>query len=88
MFNDDFLWCEKYRPKVVGDCILPESVLNTFQEYANKKEIPNLLLTGQAGSGKTSLAKALCNEVGCDFLFLNGSSENGIDTFKIGRAHV
>ena len=82
MYNDDFLWCEKYRPKVVDDCILPDPIKRTFQEYANKKEIPNLLLTGQAGSGKTSLAKALCNEVGCDFLFLNGSSENGIDTFR------
>ena len=82
MYNDDFLWCEKYRPKIVSECILSDSIKNTFQEYANKKEIPNLLLTGQAGSGKTSLAKSLCNEVGCDFLFLNGSSENGIDTFR------
>jgi DNA polymerase III delta prime subunit len=82
MYNDDFLWCEKYRPKTVSECILPDSIKNTFQEYVNKKEIPNLLLTGQAGSGKTSLAKALCNEVGCDYLFLNGSSENGIDTFR------
>jgi DNA polymerase III delta prime subunit len=82
MYNDDFLWCEKYRPKTVSECILPDSIKNTFQEYSNKKEIPNLLLTGQAGSGKTSLAKSLCNEVGCDFLFLNGSSENGIDTFR------
>ena len=82
MYNDDFLWCERYRPKTVSECILPEALKRTFQEYVNKKEIPNLLLTGQAGSGKTSLARALCNEVGCDYLFLNGSSENGIDTFR------
>lgn len=82
MNNDDFLFVEKYRPKTVADCILPENIKNTFQEYVNKKEIPNLLLTGSAGTGKTSLAKALCNEVGCDYLFLNGSSENGIDTFR------
>jgi len=82
MYNDDFLWCERYRPKTVSECILPETLKRTFQEYVNKKEIPNLLLTGQAGSGKTSLARALCNEVGCDYLFLNGSSENGIDTFR------
>lgn len=82
MYNDDFLWCERYRPKTVSECILPDTLKRTFQEYVNKKEIPNLLLTGQAGSGKTSLARALCNEVGCDYLFLNGSSENGIDTFR------
>lgn len=81
-FNEDFIWSEIYRPKTVEECILPDNVKKTFQEYANKKEIPNLLLTGSAGSGKTSLAKALCNEVGCDYLFLNGSSENGIDTFR------
>jgi hypothetical protein len=82
MYNDDFLWCEKYRPKTVSECILPDNIKRTFQEYVNKKEIPNLLLTGQAGSGKTSVSVAMCNEVGCDYLFLNGSSENGIDTFR------
>lgn len=82
MNNSDFLFVEKYRPKTVEDCILPDSIKKTFQEYVNKKEIPNLLLVGSAGTGKTSAARALCEEVGCDYLFLNGSSENGIDTFR------
>lgn len=82
MFNDEFLFVEKYRPKTVAECVLPEVTKNTFQEYVNKKEIPNLLLVGSAGVGKTSAAKALCEEVGCDYLFLNGSSENGIDIFR------
>ena len=82
MFNDDFLFVEKYRPNNVNDCVLPESTKNTFLEYVNRKEIPNLMLVGTAGVGKTSVARALCEEVGCDYLFLNGSSENGIDTFR------
>lgn len=82
MNNEDFLFVEKYRPKTIADCVLPESTKNTFQEYVNRKEIPNLLLVGSAGVGKTSAAKALCDEVGCDYLFLNGSSENGIDVFR------
>lgn len=82
MNNDDFLFVEKYRPKTVEECVLPDSTKRTFQEYVNKKEIPNLLLVGSAGTGKTSAARALCEEVGCDYLFLNGSSENGIDTFR------
>lgn len=82
MNNEEFLFVEKYRPKTVEDCVLPESTKKTFQEYVNRKEIPNLLLVGSAGTGKTSAARALCEEVGCDYLFLNGSSENGIDTFR------
>jgi len=82
MNNEDFLFVEKYRPKIIADCVLPETTKNTFQEYVNRKEIPNLLLVGSAGVGKTSAARALCDEVGCDYLFLNGSSENGIDVFR------
>ena len=76
------LWVEKYRPHTVNDCILPESLKSTFQEYVNRKEIPNLLLAGSAGVGKTTVAKALCEEVGCDYIIINGSDESGIDTFR------
>lgn len=83
MVFEEFLWSEKYRPKKVSECILPDDIKTTFQEYVNKKEIPNLLLVSSLpGTGKTSSARALCEEVGCDYLFLNGSSENGIDTFR------
>lgn len=82
MFNDDFLFVEKYRPKTIEDCVLPDPIKNTFNQYLERKEIPNLLLVGSAGCGKTSVARALCDEVGCDYLFLNGSSENGIDVFR------
>jgi DNA polymerase III delta prime subunit len=80
--NEHILWVEKYRPKKVEDCILPDSIKNTFLEYVNKKEIPNLLLSGTAGVGKTTVAKALCNEVGCDFIVINGSDESGIDVLR------
>lgn len=82
MIIDDFLFVEKYRPVNIKDCILPDGIKNTFQEYVNKKEIPNLLLVGGPGTGKTTVAKALCNEVGCDYLFINSSDENGIDTLR------
>lgn len=73
--NHDILWVEKYRPSRVEDCILPDNIKTTFQEYVNRKEIPNLLLSGTAGVGKTTIAKALCNEVGCDYIVINGSEE-------------
>ena len=80
--ESQMLWVEKYRPHKVADCILPETLKTTFQEYVNRKEIPNLLLTGSAGVGKTTIAKALCEEVGCDYIVINGSDESGIDTFR------
>jgi DNA polymerase III delta prime subunit len=80
--NEQMLWVEKYRPHKIEDCILPESLKSTFQEYVNRKEIPNLLLAGSAGVGKTTVAKALCEEVGCDYLVINGSDESGIETFR------
>jgi len=76
------LWVEKYRPHRVEDCILPDSLKATFQEYVNKKEIPNLILTGTAGVGKTTVAKAMCDEIGCDYLVINGSDESGIDVLR------
>ena len=78
----DFLWCEKYRPSTVADCILPDSLKSLFQDIVTKGEIPNLLLAGTAGVGKTTVAKALCNEVGCDFIMINGSDESGIDVLR------
>ena len=72
---NDFLWVEKYRPQKVDECILPESVKNTFQSFLEQGEIPNLLLSGTAGVGKTTIAKALCHELGADYYVINGSDE-------------
>jgi DNA polymerase III delta prime subunit len=80
--SDQILWVEKYRPRKVEDCILPDSIKKTFQEYVDRKEIPNLLLSGSPGVGKTTIAKALCNEVGCDHIVINGSDESGIDVLR------
>jgi len=77
------LWVEKYRPKTVADCVLPDRLKSVFQEFVNKGEFPHLILAGTAGTGKTTVAKALCEELGMDYLFLNGSDENGIDTFRM-----
>ena len=79
---NEILWCEKFRPKTVDECVLPDDIKATFQEYVNNKQIPNLLLSGTAGVGKTTIAKALCVEVGCDYIVINGSDESGIDTFR------
>ena len=81
--SEQMLWVEKYRPHKVEDCILPDNLKTTFQEYVNRKEIPNLLLAGSAGVGKTTIAKALCEEVGCDYIVINGSDEGRlIETFR------
>jgi DNA polymerase III delta prime subunit len=80
---NESLWVEKFRPKTIADCILPEEYKKTFQSYVDRKEIPHLILCGSAGVGKTTVAKALCDEVGCDFLMINGSDESGIDTFRM-----
>ena len=80
--SEHILWVEKYRPKTIEDCILPDSLKATFQEYVNRKEIPNLLLSGSAGVGKTTVAKALCEEVGCDYIVINGSDDSGIDVLR------
>ena len=79
---EHLLWTEKYRPQTVEDCIIPNRLKQPFQEYVNQKQIPNLLLAGGAGVGKTTVAKAMCNEIGCDFMVINGSDESGIDIFR------
>jgi DNA polymerase III delta prime subunit len=80
---EHLLWTEKYRPRTVEDCILPERLKTVFQQYVNQKEMPNLLLAGGAGVGKTTIAKAMCNEIGCDYMIINGSDENGVDTIRV-----
>ena len=81
--RDEFLWVEKYRPKTIEDCILPESTKKTFLEFLNKGEVPNLLLSGPAGCGKTTVAKALCNQLGVDVYVINGSDEGRfLDTVR------
>jgi DNA polymerase III delta prime subunit len=82
MAVEHLLWTELYRPKTIADCILPERLKKPFQEYVNQKNIPNLLLAGGAGVGKTTVAKAMCEEIGCDYMVINGSDESGIDTFR------
>ena len=79
---EHLLWTETYRPKTIENCILPERLKKPFQEYVNQKNIPNLLLAGGAGVGKTTVAKAMCEEIGCDYIVINGSDESGIDTFR------
>lgn len=79
----NFLWVEKYRPKKIQDCILSEDLKQTFLEFVKKKEIPNLLLSGTAGTGKTTVARALCEELGVDYIIINGSDEGRqIDTLR------
>lgn len=79
----DFVWVEKYRPQTVEDCILPDHIKQTFREFVEKGEIPNLLLAGPPGIGKTTIAKALCNEIGADYYVINGSDEGRfLDTVR------
>ena len=80
--STEFLWVEKYRPKIVSETILPESLKLTFQKIVDGGELPNMLFTGTAGLGKTTVARALCNELGCDFILINGSEEGNIDTLR------
>jgi len=81
--RDEFIWVEKYRPKTIDDCILPESTKKTFREFLTKGEIPNLLLSGPPGIGKTTVAKALCAELGVDCYVINGSDEGRfLDTVR------
>ena len=81
--SDEFLWVEKYRPQKIEDCILPEETKKTFLEFLNRGEVPNLLLSGPAGCGKTTVAKALCKQLGVDVYVINGSDEGRfLDTVR------
>lgn len=80
---ENLLWVETHRPQTIQDCILPDRLKKPFQEYVNQKNVPNLLLAGGPGVGKTTVAKAMCNEIGCDYMVINGSDESGIDTFRV-----
>ena len=80
--RDEFLWVEKYRPKSIDDCILSDGLKKTFREFVENKEIPNLLLTGSAGVGKTTVARALCEQLNTDYILINGSEESGIDVLR------
>ncbi|ASR76198.1 clamp loader of DNA polymerase [Synechococcus phage Bellamy] len=83
IMSDQFLWVEKYRPKTIEECILPDNTKKTFQDFLDKGEIPNMLLAGPAGCGKTTVAKALCNELGVDYYVINGSDEGRfLDTVR------
>jgi DNA polymerase III delta prime subunit len=81
--REEFLWVEKYRPKTIEDCILPTETKKIFIDFVNNKEIPNLLLCGTSGVGKTTVARALCNELGADFILINGSEERNIETLRV-----
>ena len=80
--STDFLWVEEYRPKTIDDCILPQSLKTLFKSFINKGELSNLLFSGTPGIGKTTVAKALCEELDCDWIMINGSEEGGIDVLR------
>ena len=80
--DNEFLWCEKYRPRNLDDCILPAEQRAVFQESIDKGEIQNMLLCGGAGMGKTTVARAICEELGTDYIIINGSEESGIDVLR------
>lgn len=82
MNSTDFVWVEKYRPRTVAETILPQQLKNTFQQFVDQKEIPNLILSGRAGVGKTTVAKAMLNELDCDYMVINGSMNGNIDTLR------
>ena len=78
----EFLFVEKYRPQTIEDCILPEGLKETFQKIVDKGELPNMMFTGSAGVGKTTVARALCNELDLDYMLINGSEDGNIDTLR------
>lgn len=78
----EFLFVEKYRPKTISDCVLPKGLKDTFESIVFKGELPNMMFTGSAGVGKTTVARALCNELGLDYMMINGSEDGNIDTLR------
>jgi len=80
--SNDFLWVERYRPKTISETILPDSLKQTFSKIVESGELPNMLFTGTAGLGKTTVAKALCNQLGLDYIIINGSEEGNIETLR------
>ena len=80
--RDEYLWVEKWRPKKVADTILPKDLQNTFQEFVDSKNIPNLILAGGPGVGKTTIAKAMLEQLDCDYIVINGSLSGNIDTLR------
>ena len=83
--SKEFLWVEKYRPNKVKDCILPDTTRNVFQGFVEQGELPNLLLSGTAGVGKTTIAKAMCEEIGASYIVINGSDEG---RFPVSYTHL
>ena len=79
---ENFLWVEKYRPETIDDCVLPNHLKDTFKEFVKNKSIPNIILSGTAGVGKTTVAKAMLNEIGATYMMINGSEESGIDILR------
>jgi DNA polymerase III delta prime subunit len=80
--REEFLWVEKYRPKTIDECILPKGLNKTFREFVDNNEIPNLLLSGTSGIGKTTIARALCEQLNADYILVNGSEDRNIDTLR------
>ena len=80
--NEDFLWVERYRPKTIEETILPCDLKRTFQQFVDQKNIPNLILAGSAGVGKTTVARAMLEQLGCDYIVINGSMNGNIDTLR------
>lgn len=80
--SEHFIWTERYRPQTIDECILPQSLKDVFHQYIQAGELPNFLFHGTAGVGKTTVARALCNEIGAEYMFINGSDESGIDVLR------
>jgi replication factor C small subunit len=79
---NEFLWVEKYRPQTISECVLTKDLYKTFTQIIEQGEIQNMMFTGTAGTGKTTVARALCNVLDLDYIIINGSEESGIDTLR------